>query len=179
MTPPWRDGGTSQAGTGRAVAPEPPPATPASPSHHGHLLARWPLRDSMEFGALPGAVPCARAHTRQVLWEWGHQLAGLADAAELVVSELITNAVAASRGMPDVPPVCLWLASDRARVVILVGDRSPRSLRINPGVDPDSGRGLLLVDAVSDRWGWHPATTDGPAKIDWAELGTAQDEGSS
>jgi hypothetical protein len=30
---------------------------------------RWPLRSFLELGALPGAVPCARLHTRQVLWE--------------------------------------------------------------------------------------------------------------
>jgi hypothetical protein len=31
----------------------------------------WPLRSYLELAALPGAVPCARLHARQVLWEWG------------------------------------------------------------------------------------------------------------
>jgi hypothetical protein len=30
----------------------------------------WPVRDFLELGALPGAVPCARLHARHILWEW-------------------------------------------------------------------------------------------------------------
>ena len=46
---------------------------------------------SLELGAFPGAVPCARLHARQMLWEW--RLTGLSDIAELLISELVTNAV--------------------------------------------------------------------------------------
>jgi hypothetical protein len=45
----------------------------------------WPLRTFLELGALPGAVPCARLHTRQVLWEWN--LTRLTESVELVVSD--------------------------------------------------------------------------------------------
>jgi hypothetical protein len=31
----------------------------------------WPLRSSLELGALPTAVPCACLHVKHVLWEWG------------------------------------------------------------------------------------------------------------
>jgi hypothetical protein len=31
----------------------------------------WPLRSSLELGALPTAVPCARLHARHLVWEWG------------------------------------------------------------------------------------------------------------
>src|SRR6516162_10509968 len=59
------------------------------------LMARaWPLQSFLELGAYPGAVPCARLHTRAVLWEWG---LGPGENAELVVSEIVTNAVQASR----------------------------------------------------------------------------------
>jgi hypothetical protein len=34
------------------------------------VTGRWPLRSFLELGALPSAVPCARLHTRQLLWEW-------------------------------------------------------------------------------------------------------------
>ena len=105
MTAPWHDGAPSHPGTGCALAPQPPARSPVPPSHHGHALARWPLRDFLELGALPGAVPCARAHTTQLLWEWGPGLASLADSAELIVSELITNAVVASRAKSG-PVVC-------------------------------------------------------------------------
>ena len=83
------------------------------------MSASWPLSTSLVLGALPGATPCARLHARAVLTEW--DLGDLADAAELIVSELVTNAVRASTG-PDgrprydgaaMPVVVLRLASDR------------------------------------------------------------------
>src|SRR5579859_5585947 len=86
---------------------------PVQPSHHGHRAAgRWPLRAGLDLGPLPGAVPCARAHTQMVLWEWGH--ADLRYDAGLVVTELVTNAVAASRDLWPrlLAPVRLWLATD-------------------------------------------------------------------
>ena len=85
-------------------------------------MCRWPLRTGLDLGPLPGAVPCARAHVRQVLWEWGH--AELGDDAGLVVSELVTNAVTASRDLLPhglVPPVRLWLASDTELVLASSG----------------------------------------------------------
>ena len=59
-----------------------------------HPAAGWVLRSELVFGALPGAVPCARLHARLVLFEWGQ--GGLADSVELVVSELMTNALRAA-----------------------------------------------------------------------------------
>ena len=44
-------------------------------SQGNDLTGRWPLRSFLELGALPSAVPCARLHARQVLWEW--RLTGL------------------------------------------------------------------------------------------------------
>src|SRR5579864_226362 len=55
-----------------------------------------PLRSYLELGALPTTVPCARLHARHVLHEWG--LNGLAPDSELLVSELVTNAVKATAG---------------------------------------------------------------------------------
>ena len=65
------------------------------------MSASWPLSTSLPLGALPGATPCARLHARAVLHEWG--LDDLAEAAELIVSELVTNAVRASTA-PDGSP---------------------------------------------------------------------------
>src|ERR1700749_2446804 len=84
----------------------------------------WPLSSSLPLGALPGATPCARLHARAVLHEWG--LAGLAEAACLIVSELVTNAVRASTtpdGRPrsdwtGTPVVFLRLASDRSKLLV-------------------------------------------------------------
>ena len=78
----------------------------------------WPLRSYLELGALPTAVPCARLHARQLAWEWG--LDGLAESTELLVSELVTNAVQAMEQQDDQPAVRLRLSSDNARLLIEV-----------------------------------------------------------
>ncbi len=57
--------GAATTGQGGATAPAPPTAN-ARP----YAAGPWPLRESLELGALPGAVPCARLHARQILWEW-------------------------------------------------------------------------------------------------------------
>ena len=140
--------------------PLPPPAHPDL-----DLAAGWPLLDFIELGALPGAVPCGRLHTRHILWEW--RLTGLAGSAELAVSELLTNAVAASWG-DRVLPVRLWLLSDAARLLVLVWDTNPLPpLRSGTSEDAENGRGLMLVDAVCSRWDWYP-DPERKGKVVWA-----------
>jgi anti-sigma regulatory factor (Ser/Thr protein kinase) len=125
----------------------------------------WPLQSSLELGALPGAVPSARLHARQVLWEWG--LTALGDDVELLVSELVTNAVQASQSMEWIFPVRLCLLSDQLRVLIMVSDANPRPpVRTNASENDDSGRGLILVETFSERWGWD-AAPDRPGKVVW------------
>ena len=83
--------------------------------------------------------------------------AELSDDAGLVVSELITNAVTASRNLVphSLSPVRLWLASNAELVLILVGDASSwPPLQVDADPDADHGRGLRLVEAMSGRWGW-------------------------
>ncbi len=126
----------------------------------------WPLQDFLEFGALASAVPCARLHARQVLWEWG--LASLCESAELLVTELITNAVMASRAVTQVSPVRLWLVSDRAQILILVWDASPQPpVRVDASGEAENGRGLMLVEAISEQWGWYCRDHSG-GKFVWA-----------
>ena len=57
-------------------------------------MQEWPLLSHIELRALPASVRSARLHTKSILHEW--RLGGLADTAELLVSEIITNAVRAS-----------------------------------------------------------------------------------
>lgn len=119
------------------------------------MAGEWPLRDSIEFGPLPGAVPCARLHTRLMLAEWG--LAGLNERAELIVSELVTNAVAASRALAWVSPVRLWLLADKTRVLIAVWDANPRlPVRADTDELAESGRGMLLVASLATQWDAYP-----------------------
>jgi anti-sigma regulatory factor (Ser/Thr protein kinase) len=132
--------------------------------------AQWPFHSFLPLGALPGAVPCARLHTTAVLWEWGME--AFAQQAELAVSELVTNAVRAStqareaRQAPGaaaegLPVVALRLAGDHRHLLVEVSDHDPRP-PVATAVDPerDGGRGLLLVEAVSDRWGYYYPATD-------------------
>jgi anti-sigma regulatory factor (Ser/Thr protein kinase) len=134
----------------------------------GRAAGEWTLQSFLELGALDGAVPSARLHARHVLREWG--LAALADDAELVVSELVTNGVQASRAMAHAA-IRLWLASDQAQVAICVWDASPRPpVRMDAAEEAENGRGLLLVEAVSAQWGWFPAERagDGHGKVVWS-----------
>jgi anti-sigma regulatory factor (Ser/Thr protein kinase) len=142
---------------------------PIPSSHHGHSLERWPLRDSITLGALKGAVPSARAHVRQLLWEW--RRAELSQDIGVVVSELVTNAVAASAELrPTVAPVLVWLGSDTRSVLLAVADAIPTPpIRLNPDPEAEGGRGLAVVEAYSTRWGWHETTMARLAKVVWAE----------
>jgi anti-sigma regulatory factor (Ser/Thr protein kinase) len=130
------------------------------------MNSQWPLQDFLELGALASAVPCARLHTRQVLWEW--KLRNLGESAELLVAELVTNAVKASRAMGHPFPVRLWLASDSAQVLILVWDASLQPpVRMDTSDEAENGRGLLLVEAISEQWGWC-VREDNDGKFVWA-----------
>ena len=137
-------------------------------------MQEWPLRSFLELRALPSSVRTARAHARAMVNEWC--LAALADTAELLVSEIATNAVRASarvarqRGTGQLP-MRLWLTSDRRDVLIQVWDAD----RLQPipqdlGPDAECGRGLLLVQTLSAQWGCYapegPGTPGG--KMVWA-----------
>src|SRR6266851_4296164 len=82
----------------------------------------WPLSSGLELGALPTAASCGRLHAKNVVYEWG--LEHLSYTVELLVSELVTNALRASELIPGpvIPPIRLRLSSDRAVVLIEVWD---------------------------------------------------------
>lgn len=127
----------------------------------------WPRRTYLELGAVPTAPSCARGHVRTVLLEWG--LSGLSDTAELITSELVTNAVRASDGLnPGVAPVRLWLVRDRTSIVMHVWDGSD-SMPVRQPPDPDleSGRGLAVVENLSSDWG---AYRESAGKVVWARV---------
>jgi anti-sigma regulatory factor (Ser/Thr protein kinase) len=143
---------------------------PVRDSQHGGMAMAddWPLHTYMELGALPGAVTCARLHARQILWEWGYSAAG--DTVELLVSELVTNAMYASRAMNQDIPLRFWLLSDKTRVVISVWDGNPHPPVRRPiSADAESGRGLLLVETLSDQWDWYAHQTFG-GKVVWCAM---------
>jgi anti-sigma regulatory factor (Ser/Thr protein kinase) len=143
---------------------------PSYPEPSGR--GEWPLSSCLAYGPLLDSVPTARTRTKVILQEWGPTLAELVDDTLLVVSELVGNAVTASRELTESPPVRLWLQSDWSQVLVLVRDESPRSpLRITPSLDAEHGRGLMAVEGVSSSWGWYPATGNRLAKVVWARIG--------
>jgi anti-sigma regulatory factor (Ser/Thr protein kinase) len=130
-----------------------------------------PPRAVLDLGAVPTAPGCARAWTREILWEWS--AAELADAAGLVASELVTNSVNACAGL-DQAAIRLVLTLDKGELAILVRDNHPGvPLAVQPGADDESGRGLLIVEHLSDRCGWYPLKDATPAKVTWAVLSRA------
>src|SRR6266436_6645510 len=103
----------------------------------------WPLRTHLALGPLPTAVPCARLHARHVLREWGFRR-DLSESVELLVTELTTNAVAATRATETGLPVRFWLFSDGKQVLILVWDVNPNPpVRMQPDDCTEGGRGLM------------------------------------
>jgi anti-sigma regulatory factor (Ser/Thr protein kinase) len=137
--------------------------------------AARPLQTHLELAALPTAVPCARGHVRSIAREWG--LPDLADTAELVASELVTNAIQACErlriraDLATIPVVRLWLLSDQSSMVIRVWDACPdMPVRQNVAPDEEGGRGLLLVDTLAKEWGTYQKAN---GKVVWAMITSA------
>ncbi|HKO25829.1 MAG TPA: ATP-binding protein [Solirubrobacteraceae bacterium] len=136
--------------------------------HPLRLLQDHPTRAVLDLGALPTAPSRARAWTRRVLREW--QLSVLSDTAELIVSELITNAMLASRRLGRLF-IRLTVTLDHRELAIAVHDYCPGAPEPgNAAADDENGRGLLLVEAVSSRSGWYPFEDGTHGKVVWAVL---------
>lgn len=157
---PGRVAADGRPGRGGRVPVLPPPCQGTATAY------QWPLRDFLEYGTLPSAVPSARLRARQIAWEWG--LSALGENVELLVSELMTNGIAAARAIEPISPVRLWLLADTTRILILVWDANPHQpARVQADEYAESGRGLLLVQALSQRWGSYPTPQMG-GKVVWA-----------
>ncbi|MGJ5749943.1 PAS domain S-box-containing protein [Streptomyces puniciscabiei] len=113
-----------------------------------------------ELAADPAVVADARKEATRQLSEWG--LDDLVFTTELVVSELVTNAIRHAEG-----PVRLRLIRERAAVICEVSDGSATAPHLrHPRTTDEGGRGLLLVSQFAERWG----TRFVPGgKIIWAE----------
>lgn len=116
--------------------------------------------------ALPPDVPTvrlARQATRDTLAAW--QLSHLEEAAVLLVSELVTNAVRHAR---DTGAIGLELASVGTGLRMEVQDGDPH-WRLKPSStdDDESGFGFVLVDSLARRWGIRRVSA---GKAVWVEL---------
>ncbi|WKU48530.1 SpoIIE family protein phosphatase [Streptomyces sp. VNUA116] len=116
-------------------------------------IATWDLP------ADPALVSSVRAAVTRRLAEWG--LEETAFAAELLLSELVTNAIRYGSG-----PIQVRLLYDRA-LTCEVADTSSTSPHLRHAADTDEGgRGLFLVARLSQSWGTR-YTPEG--KVIWAE----------
>jgi anti-sigma regulatory factor (Ser/Thr protein kinase) len=133
-----------------------------SAAHPGRLseIAR---SNPLWLGAIASTPRTARASARAQLAAWGRP--ELADDVEEIVSELATNAVTASEAAGTAIGMRLVLGPGALTVEIY--DQAPgEPVAYAPPADAECGRGLALVAAISDRWGWSPAR--GGGKVTWA-----------
>jgi anti-sigma regulatory factor (Ser/Thr protein kinase) len=113
--------------------------------------------------ARPTSAALARKQVRRYLSDLG--LEAVESSAELVASELVTNAVCHGTGPIELRLSC---ASHRLRIGVFDGDsRSVRRARRDPGPASSSGRGLQIVGAVCAEWG---IDAQDRGKVVWAEL---------
>ena len=119
--------------------------------------------ESLFLLARPDAVGLSRGLATAALRRWG--LERLTDDAQMVVSELVSNAIKAAPGWA----IKVTVSRGQECVLLEVQDRAPGRPELNdapPGAE--SGRGLRIVDALAARWGCYPTRT---AKIVWAQVG--------
>ncbi len=122
---------------------------------------------STTLDAEPGSVRAARRFVVEALVASGHP--DDADTAQLLVSEIVTNAVLHARSRAD---LCVQIEGGRLRVSV----RDTSTLLPTPRThdrESQTGRGLELVELLSHRWGAEP--DDGPepqqgGKSVWFEL---------
>lgn len=140
---------------------EPDGAEPVSGPAAGHQC-------TLTFAALPSTPRWARALARDALSGWGME--SYADTVELLLSELVTNAVKAG-GPKAVIRIAIRAADGRLRIEVADG-ATGRPRVDTPGPDTESGRGLLLVSEISADWGTYPVRPGSgtTGKVVWCEI---------
>ncbi|MFI1074094.1 ATP-binding protein [Streptomyces puniciscabiei] len=117
-----------------------------------------------QLSSTPRGARLARLLATEQLRAWGVPL----DPAELIVAELAANAAIHGRVAGRDFRLTLYVVGDTLRIEVTDtrGDRLPQPTHPDP--DADSGRGLLLVEALADKWGVAPGLP--PRKTVWAEI---------
>ena len=138
------------------------------------LTATSELAISCRFGQDPVHVGDARAQAREVLPGWG--LGGHVRLAELVISELVTNALNHGDG-----PIALRLSYAGGDLRVEVHDHGTgRPVRRHAAADDECGRGLELLDGLIALHGGERGVIDdraGPGKTVYVAVPLARDTG--
>ncbi|GHE12397.1 ATP-binding protein [Streptomyces alanosinicus] len=119
---------------------------------------------SVRLSPTPRGARLARLLTEQQLRTWGLPL----EKATHIVAELAANAATHGRVPGRDFQLLLYIVGGTLRIEVTDtrGDRLPRLQA--PTTAGESGRGLILVEALADRWG--VAEGRHPRKTVWAEL---------
>ncbi|WTT98296.1 ATP-binding protein [Streptomyces sp. NBC_00076] len=120
---------------------------------------------------LPGhdraSARAARRHVRDTTRSWGLP-SRATDDLETIAGELVANAVEHS-GSHTITVTCA-LSAGSATISVTDeggGTRMPMAPAVPPPPDQEHGRGLLITDALADRWGTRRA---GGELTVWAEV---------
>lgn len=122
------------------------------------------MRVQRTFPADPHSVPAARRFALQALSETALDVR---QSVELMVSELVTNGIRHGQTSFD---LVIALTADEIRVEVTDHGGGTPEMRF-PGPDEPTGRGLQIVDMLSEEWG---VESSGPAgKTVWFMLSAA------
>lgn len=128
------------------------------------IVVRPVAEYSVDLSAATEDAGKGRRFTRVTLWTWGFRgESEFRDDVERVAAELIANAFPGG-------PFRLTLTCDMYRRVIRISvldHRGGQPVEQPANLDAESGRGLLIVEALADAWGYEPG--DG-GKTVWAEM---------
>ncbi|MFJ8593329.1 ATP-binding protein [Streptomyces sp. NPDC093598] len=148
-----------------------PPSVPKTlPQFSGALSASAALRIECSRQGFARA----RTFTRETLHGWS--LDHRCDDTTLVITELAANAAThaapGALGAAGMPEIRLGFLLDPAHLLVTVSDLDDRPPVYAPtGADlEEHGRGLCIVDALSEEWGWSPSPPAG--KTVWARMST-------
>ncbi|MGW7291728.1 ATP-binding protein [Streptomyces xiamenensis] len=135
---------------------------------HDPALMQFTAR---QFAPSPHWLAAARTFTRDTLhrWDLGH----IADDAADIASELVANAVQHVQPEPGTAPQPIWLALDRrdTSVLCIVFDTSSTEPTLHtPTPLSETGRGLVIVQALSEDWG---CNIEVEGKLVWAQISSA------
>jgi hypothetical protein len=149
------------AGLATGTVPIPPDAAAFDPGRPPRIATCTP-------GGGAASVRAARDFAVATVLRWG--AAERSHDVAIVVSELLTNALRHTR--PSAPgarprrPIRLGLLQLSPCLLCAVADPSTAApVARSPGALGETGRGLHIVCALSDRWGY---TTNGAGKVVWA-----------
>jgi anti-sigma regulatory factor (Ser/Thr protein kinase) len=127
-----------------------------------------PAVTTRALSARPEEARTARRFVRELLTCWG--LEALTDDAEMIVDELVVNAVLHGSALGNSMTVLRLCMLRRAGevMVAVVDPRNEAPAPRQPDWSGESGRGLQIVAALSHVWGWSPIA--GHGKAVWAVL---------